>query len=93
MADTTAMASISVFYWAGAKAAAGVETERFDTDTVASALQLARDARADPRFDRVLDACSLLIDGLAARREDLDRQVTGDVRVEVLPPFAGGADS
>lgn len=91
MAETTPMARITVFYWAGAKAAAGVQSEQFDAETVTSALDMARAARADPRFDQVLDASSLLIDGLAIRGEALDRPVTGDVRVEVLPPFAGGA--
>lgn len=91
MADTTLMAGISVHYWAGAKAAAGVEMERFEADSVSAALEQARDARGDPSFDRVLKMSSVLIDGVAAHREDLARPLSTDVRVEILPPFAGGA--
>jgi molybdopterin converting factor small subunit len=84
------MARISVYYWAGAKAAAGVELDSFDTDSVAEALELARRARNDPRFDRVLSISSVLVDGSVVRGADLEQQVAGDVRVEILPPFAGG---
>ena len=85
------MATISLYYWAGAKAAAGVSMERFETDSVAAALQSARERRGDLRFDRVLSASSILIDGLVARDADLTRSRTAEVKVEVLPPFAGGA--
>ena len=84
------MVTISLYYWAGARAAAGVESERFDADTVAEALAAARVSRADPRFDRVLGASSLLVDGLAVHADDLARPRAEDTRVEVLPPFAGG---
>lgn len=86
------MATISLYYWAGAKAAAGVDTETFEAETVAAALHQARLTHADARFDRVLGASSLLVDGLAARPADLERTLEGPVRVEVLPPFAGGAE-
>lgn len=92
MAETTPMAGITVHYWAGAKAAAGVATERFEATSVASALQLARNRRSDPHFDRVLSMSSVLVDGLVTRPEELDRPVAAEVRVEILPPFAGGAD-
>jgi molybdopterin synthase sulfur carrier subunit len=85
------MATISLYYWAGAKAAAGVDVERFEADSVAQALQHARDQRADPRFDQVLSVSSVLVDGVVARGEALDRPVTEAVRVEILPPFAGGS--
>lgn len=91
MAETTPMARISVYYWAGAKAAAGVPMESFDCDSVAAALRLARGARADPRFDRVLSMSSVLIDGTVAHDDDLERPLIVDVRVEILPPFAGGS--
>lgn len=92
MAETTPMARISLYYWAGARAAAGVEMESFEADSVASALQRAREGRADPRFDRVLSVSSVLIDGLVAQQIDLERLLTTpEVRVEILPPFAGGA--
>ncbi|MET0694389.1 MAG: MoaD/ThiS family protein [Propionibacteriaceae bacterium] len=87
------MVLISLYYWAGAKAAAGVEVERFETETVAQALELARSQRSDPQFDRVLSVSSLLIDGLVVSPEGRDALRTEPVRVEVLPPFAGGNGS
>lgn len=91
MVDTTPMTTISLYYWAGAKAAAGIEMERFDADTVAQAIGQARAQHANPAFDRVLSASSVLVDGLVTRGTDLERRLTRAVRVEILPPFAGGA--
>jgi molybdopterin synthase sulfur carrier subunit len=85
------MQIVSLHYWAGAKAAAGVDMERFDAETVAAALDQARKQRSDPRFDRVLSMSSVLIDGLVAQHVDLQRALTEPVRVEILPPFAGGS--
>ena len=85
------MPSVSLHYWAGARATAGTAEEQWEAGTVREALQQAAAAR-DPRFTRVLGACTLLVDGLAAHEADLDRVLTGPVRVEVLPPFAGGRD-
>jgi len=91
MPETTAMASVSFHYWAGARAVAGLEEETFQADTIAGALRQATEKRTDPRFSSVFKACSLLIDGVTAHPADLDRPLQGPVRVEVLPPFAGGA--
>ena len=85
------MVTVSLYYWAGAKAAAGIDVERFDAETVAAALDQARRRRSDPRFERVLSVSSLLIDGLIAQDADLDVTLTKPVRVEILPPFAGGS--
>ena len=87
------MVMVSLHYWAAARAAAGVETELIQTTSVAEALRQAEAARDDPRFSRVVEACSLLVDGVAARPDDLERVLVGPVRVDVLPPFAGGAVS
>ena len=84
------MVMVSLYYWAGARAAAGVEMEAISTTSVGEALRQAKAAR-DDRFSRVVQACSLLIDGVAAQPADLDRVLTQPVRVDVLPPFAGGA--
>ena len=91
MAETTAMASVSFHYWAGARAVAGVEEETFQADTIAAALRQASERRPDSRFSAVFKACLLLIDGVTAHPADLDRPLQSSVRVEVLPPFAGGA--
>jgi molybdopterin synthase sulfur carrier subunit len=85
------MVTVSLYYWAGARAAAGVEVERFEAETVAAALDRARAERHDPRFDRVLSVSSVLVDGLVARGADLELPLPGPVRVEILPPFAGGS--
>jgi molybdopterin synthase sulfur carrier subunit len=89
MAETTAMPPVHLHYWAGAKAAAGTAEETLEASSVRGALELAAAARPGA-FSRVLSACSLLIDGVAAHEADLDRPLEGAVRVEVLPPFAGG---
>ena len=85
------MVSISLHYWAGARAAAGVDQELVEADSVAAALQRATEKHADRRFELVLRASSLLIDGLTAHPADLERVREQPVRVEILPPFAGGA--
>ena len=84
------MATVSLYYWAGAKAAAGTDLERFEAPSVADALEQARAQRADSRFDQVLQLSSVLIDGLVAHDVDLLRELDAPVRVEILPPFAGG---
>jgi sulfur-carrier protein len=84
------MVSVRLHYWAGAKAAAGVAEEEIEARSVAEALRLARQQRLDPRFDRIIRVSSVLIDGRTAHQEDLERQLSQAVQVEVLPPFAGG---
>ena len=84
------MATMSLHYWAGARAAAGVAEEQFEADTIAAALESACQSRGDA-FRRVVSACSLLVDGIAAHPGDLDRPRNSPVRVELLPPFAGGS--
>ncbi len=84
------MTTITLQFWAGARAAAGVAREEWAAGSVGEALDLARAARADPRFDRVVAMCSILIDGTVAKPDDLVRPRTEPVLAEVLPPFAGG---
>ncbi len=88
--NTGCMATVRIRYWAGAKAAAGLAQEDVSAETPRQALAEVRRLRDDPAFNRVLDACSILIDGTAAHEADLDRPVSGVVEVELLPPFAGG---
>jgi molybdopterin synthase sulfur carrier subunit len=90
MLESNAMVSVSLHYWAGARAAAGVAEEAIEAQSVAEALRLACQQRSDPRFERVIKMSSVLIDGRAAHQEDLERQLTEAVQIEVLPPFAGG---
>ena len=84
--------TVTLRYWAGAKAAAGVAEERIEAATLALALQRAR-AQRDQRFSQVLDACSYVVSErpVGQTPHDLVTLADGDI-VEVLPPFAGGAD-
>ncbi|GMA20795.1 MoaD/ThiS family protein [Arsenicicoccus piscis] len=82
------MGAVRVRYWAGAQAAAEVESDELPvgTDaTVASVLAQAVEHR--PRLGAVLPACSVLLDGRSVPRET---PVPAGVVLEVLPPFAGG---
>ncbi len=81
------MARVVVRYFAAARDAAGVAQETVDADTIQACLALIQENHG-PELQRVLKVCSLLVDGLRAR--DLDRQLLGDVEIDVLPPFAGG---
>ena len=85
--DTT---SVRVRYWAGAEAAAGVQTEDLDVSganpvTVGHVRRAA--LAAHPTMGDGVARCSALADG---RRLDDDAVVAEGVTVELLPPFAGG---
>jgi sulfur-carrier protein len=84
------MVAVSLHYWAGARAAAGLETETVSAGSVAEAIDAVLARRQDARFALVIKASSVLIDGLAAHPQDLERPLTAGVQVEILPPFAGG---
>ncbi|KGH47061.1 molybdopterin converting factor [Modestobacter caceresii] len=78
---------VTVRYFAGARAAVGVDTETREAGTLAELVGQLADAHGE-RLERVLPACSFLIDGTSTR----DRALVlapGSV-VDVLPPFAGG---
>ena len=82
--------TVSVRYFAAARAAAAVESESVDVPpgaTVEILLKTVRGMHGD-ELGRVLDRCSFLLDEVAVR----DREIAlhdGAV-VDVLPPFAGG---
>ena len=79
------MADVTVRYWAGARAAAGMDDERLQVSSVDDLV--TRLSARTPALAPVLALSSLLVDGRVARGHvDL---VDGQV-VEVLPPFAGG---
>ncbi|OBK75051.1 MoaD/ThiS family protein [Mycobacterium sp. 1274761.0] len=87
--ETTTAIQLSVRYFAGARAAAGVETEalRVPPGTSVAALVETLAARG-PEFARVLRRCSFLCDGIAVRDET--KPLTDGQTIDVLPPFAGG---
>lgn len=88
--DASAMTQVCLHYWAGARAAAGVEQDVYQASTIADALALATDSRDDRRFATILSGCTLLVDGRAVHPDERGRPLAGDVTVEILPPFAGG---
>lgn len=90
--ETPRRPRVTVRYWAGARAAAGVAQDELTGQTVAEVLAHARTRHVDrPRFEAVLAVCSLLLGDRPLGSLDLAEVAVqdGDM-LEVLPPFAGG---
>jgi molybdopterin synthase sulfur carrier subunit len=83
------MATVTVRYFAAARAAAGAETEtlHLQPGTTLAGLVQQLGGRG-PELARVLRRCSFLCDGVAVR--DRAQVLASDQTVDVLPPFAGG---
>ena len=82
--------TLTVRYFAAAKAAAGTAEEKVelpDGATVADAVTAIRDAHG-PELGRVLERCSFLLDEVAVR--DRSTALGAASALDVLPPFAGG---
>lgn len=82
------MELVTVRYWAGLRAAAGIAEEQVPPGPVSAVLGEAR-ARHDERFAVVLERCSVLLDGTQVHDRDATRAEPGSL-VDCLPPFAGG---
>ena len=81
------MNTVTVRYFAGARAASGVDTETRDASSLDDLVgQIVADH--GERLERVLTACSFLVDGTSTRDRAL--QLSPGAVVDVLPPFAGG---
>jgi sulfur-carrier protein len=78
---------VTLRYWAGLRAAAGMAEEEAPGRTVAEVLDAAR-ARHDDRFTAVLAHCSVLLDGTQVH--DPEQPVTAGTVLDCLPPYAGG---
>ena len=78
---------VTVRYFAGARAAVGVDTETRDAGSLEELVGQIVDAHGE-RLERVLTACSFLVDGTSTRDRAL--QLAPGSVVDVLPPFAGG---
>ena len=90
MPGVPTLTTVTVRYFAAARAAAGVESERLDVPagaTVEDVLAAAR-ARHGAELARVLERCSFLLDEVAVR--DRTAPLPEAPTVDVLPPFAGG---
>ena len=82
--------TVTVRYWAGARAAAGTAEDTFAVEgdlTLADVVALVLERHPDDRMVRTVAVCSVLVDGRAVGR---DAEVGPDTVIEVLPPFAGG---
>jgi molybdopterin synthase sulfur carrier subunit len=79
--------AVTVRYFAGARAATGVDTESRDARTLDELVGLIVDEHGE-KLERVLTACSFLVDGTSTRNRAL--VLAPGAVVDVLPPFAGG---
>lgn len=75
---------VTVRYWAGARRAAGRESEQLTADTLTDLLGQLSDR---PELGPVLAASAFLVDSVSA---DPDTALPAGAVVDVLPPFAGG---
>lgn len=75
---------VTVRYWAGARRAAGRDSEQL---LAASLGELLSQLGSRPALTDLLAASSVLVDGMAAPHDNT--LVQGAV-VDILPPFAGG---
>jgi sulfur-carrier protein len=80
-----ALASVTVRFWAAARAATGVDSEVRSGATVGDVVDAA--VAEHPDLARVAQVATFLLDG---RKVGRDARVSDGGTVEVLPPFAGG---
>lgn len=83
-----------VRYWAGAKAAAGVDHDEIAVEgaiTLTDLMTRAVKLHPGTRLGDVVQICSVLIGDRPSSAEDPDQvMVAPGATVEFLPPFAGG---
>jgi molybdopterin converting factor small subunit len=87
-------ASITVRYWASARAAAGVESDELPVTgalTLTDVVRRAAGLHPGTRLPGVLEACSVLVGDEPVKSRDPESVlVRPGQSVEFLPPFAGG---
>jgi molybdopterin converting factor small subunit len=83
----TSPGTVTVRYFAGARAAVGVDTETREAATLADLVGQIVHSHGE-RLERVLTACSFLVDGTSTRDRALE--LAPGAVIDVLPPFAGG---
>jgi sulfur-carrier protein len=79
--------SLTVRYFAGARAAAGLTEETLPASSLSDLVDELV-ARHGPQLAKVLAVASFLVDGVTCR--DREAQLPPGSTVDVLPPFAGG---
>ena len=86
--------TVTVRYWASARAAAGVATDALPVDGPVSLSELRDRAVAlhpGTRLEAVIGVCSVLVgDRPVATQDPATVMVDPGETVEFLPPFAGG---
>lgn len=87
--------SVTVRYWAAARAAAGVDADTVpagEGTTLADVLAQVRRLHPDrPRLPAVIEVCSVLIgDRPVGAADPAEVAVRPGDTLELLPPFAGG---
>jgi len=87
-------ASITVRYWASARAASGVQSDDLPVTgpiTLADVVRRASALHPGTRLPGVLEACSVLVGDQPVKSRDPEGVlVRPGQAVEFLPPFAGG---
>lgn len=81
-------ATVTVRYFAGARAAAGRAEERLAAGRTLDDVLEELVGRHGERLARVLGAASFLVDGVTCR--DRRAPLPAGATIDVLPPFAGG---
>jgi molybdopterin converting factor small subunit len=92
MSETASAATVTVRYWAAARAAAGRSEDSVPAGALDAVLAAALALHPDnDRLARVVSICSVLVGDVTVRAGDHSRvEVPGGGLVELLPPFAGG---
>ncbi|MGE2718061.1 MoaD/ThiS family protein [Mycolicibacterium litorale] len=87
--STTTTVSVTVRFFAAARAAAGAECETLTVPAGTTVQALVDELASRSRdLNRVLARCSYLCDGMAVR--DTGMALQNAQTLDVLPPFAGG---
>jgi molybdopterin converting factor small subunit len=86
--------TVTVRYWAGARAAAGTAEDVFEVDgevSLAALVERVLERHPDDRMSRTVAVCSVLLGDQPVRSQDpAEVVVRPGAVVELLPPFAGG---
>ncbi|WP_224278981.1 MoaD/ThiS family protein [Nocardioides lacusdianchii] len=86
--------TVTVRYWAGARAAAGTAEDVFEVEgevTLAALVRRVLERHPDDRMARTVGVCSVLVGDRPVRSQDpAEVVVRPGAVVELLPPFAGG---
>ena len=86
--------TVTVRYWAGARAAAGTAEDVFEVDgevSLAALVERVLERHPGDRMARTVAVCSVLLGDQPVRSQDpAEVVVRPGAEVELLPPFAGG---